>query len=211
MHWVCAEYRPGAGVLKWGIAGESCPNFRIDCGRSDLSRGGNQQGCAASRGRLADATCSVSGATPSISIKDYFCHRCLGFRLDHAASVQQCFENFGVIEEQTVIDPLLIVGSQFCQCIVVGNKMKPTREGRVIVDDFALSVLLGEEDAFVIGSCTGQALSPRLRGRRIGWHQGGLRRESTRCETIATTTCTLSAIHVNLGGSLGECPFGRMI
>ena len=81
---------------------------------------------------------------------------CVGFRLDYSASAQQCFERFGVIEEQAVIDHLLIVGSQFCQCVVVGNKMKPTRDGRVIVDDFAMSTLLGEEDAFVIGNCTGK-------------------------------------------------------
>ena len=69
--------------------------------------------------------------------------------------------------------------------------MKPTRDGRVIVDDFAVSVLLGEEDAFVIGNCTGK---PRVRDCGVG-ESGCIKADyivPMTCETIATTECTLS-------------------
>lgn len=98
---------------------------------------------------------------------------CVGFRLDYSASVQQCFERLGVIEEQAVIDHLLIVGSQFFQCVVSRNELESTRDGRVIVDDFAMSVLLGEEDAFVIGNCTGKT---RVRDCGVGDSAGCLTR-----------------------------------
>ena len=80
----------------------------------------------------------------------------ISFLLNCSASLQQSVERFGVIEKQTVIDHVLIVGSQFGQRAVIRYKLESTGDGSVIVDDLALRALFCKERALVISDCAGE-------------------------------------------------------
>ena len=132
---------------------------------------------------------------------------CIGFLLDCSASLQQSLERLGVIEEQTVIDHVLIVGSQFGQRAVIRYELEPAGDGGVIVDDIAVRVLLGKEHALVIGNCSGECFV------RDGClcEAGGIKTSHVMpvtSEAVTATECALSAKDVNRGGLLPKGPLG---
>lgn len=91
-----------------------------------------------------------------INLVLFLCSLSIGFLLNRSASRHQCLERFGIIEKQTVIDHVLIVGSQFGQRIVIRYKLEFTGDGSVIVDGIAVRVFFCKEHALVIGNCTGE-------------------------------------------------------
>jgi len=58
--------------------------------------------------------------------------------LNSLALLEQGVERFDLIEEQPVVDHLMVVGGQLGQGTVVGHQAQATRDGCMVVDQFAL-------------------------------------------------------------------------
>src|SRR5665213_1043018 len=132
---------------------------------------------------------------------------CIGFLLNSSASVQQCVERLGVIEKQTVVDHVPIVGRQFGQRAVIRYKLESTGDGSVIVDDLATGVLFCKERALVIGNCAGEGF---VRNGSIGVAGGIQSRHVVPVphETVTAPELALRAENVNRRDLFPKGAFG---
>ena len=78
---------------------------------------------------------------------------CIRLQLNLSTVFEQGFERLHIIEKQAIFDHVLIVTCQCLQRIGGRYELKTTRDGSVVVDEFAARSFLGEERALVFGDC----------------------------------------------------------